>query len=118
MEYDLLRGTFNKTLLDIKQHIKFKQFGFIIYTQHGYKTFPYINIHECHYDISKRCIYVCFENDNENFTILCSAEEGNWFLENYMSHGDSFAELTLKQRICALEDKLKVLTEMMDKRGM
>lgn len=50
--------------------------------------------------------------------IFCNAEDGNWFLENYLSHANSSLYENVTQRICALEDKLKVLTEMMDKQGM
>jgi len=59
-----------------------------------------------------------FTQNGTEYNIYCTAEDGSWFWENYMKRNDGSVELILKQHICALEDKLKVLTEMMDKKGM
>lgn len=120
---------------DIKLHITFGTRGFFIRTTNTFKWFDYNKLRSLNYDIHRSCIrlelttypeYVKIPGSFElgvderihKFCIYCNTEDGNWFMNNYISNDDSSAELTLKQRICALEDKLKVLTEMMDKQGM
>jgi len=99
---------------NIKPFVEFKQNGFII---QGKILKMFINSNVQLHKIHENLYNIIF-HDHCRHIICCTAEDGQWFWENYMNCNDGSAELSLKRRICALEDKLKVLTEMMDKNGL
>jgi len=112
---------------DIKPYITFKQNGFIIELTDrilfvAYRHNPSIEINK---EIMSYSTWVIkfVDHKGADYNIYCNKDDGRWFLENYIIHGEMQDELTrsenkLTQRICALEDKLKVLTEIMDKNGL
>jgi len=104
---------------NIKLHITFGTRGFFIHTTDQFTYFDYNNVTSLTYDIDQSCVTFCrgaldSRQNSSTYRIYCGAQDGNWFMKNYVNCGD----VSIEHRMMAVEDKLKVLTEIMDQKGM